>query len=437
MAQSTTQSIATTDVTYDGLNQYLYDAEGRICAVASPNGLGGTFTMGYLYDAEGERIAKGTITAWSCDPTTNGFQITQNYVLGPSGEELSMLDGSGNWQLTNVYAGGKLIGTYDLIHNPKAGQSGQPQQIPALHFHIEDPLGTRRIQLSGSPGFVGAPETDIQSLPYGDGLFPYADAYAVSTADDATPLHFTGKERDAESGNDYFGARYYASSMGRWLSPDWSAKVEPVPYAKLDNPQSLNLYSYVWNNPLSRNDPDGHEVDLTGTDKDKQLEQQRLVANASKKGEAGLFKPVTDKNGKTTLQLDSKAAANFKGDHSAGYNLLTGAIGAKQTISVQLTSDDRPYTGIPDAKGNMSVFLPRNESALDRIAPLKGLKGQDIPNPFQIIAGHEVLGHAYAGDILGMTKGMSYQQEEIWVRQNIENTLRQEQNIPLRDPNSN
>jgi RHS repeat-associated protein len=72
--------------------------------------------------------------------------------------------------------------------------------------------------------------------------------------------HTTGKERDAESGNDYFGARYYASSMGRFLSPDWSAKEEPVPYAKLDNPQSLNLYSYVLNNPLSAVDPDGHET---------------------------------------------------------------------------------------------------------------------------------------------------------------------------------
>jgi RHS repeat-associated protein len=46
---------------------------------------------------------------------------------------------------------------------------------------------------------------------------------------------FTGKERDTESGNDYFGARYYASSMGRFMSQDWSAKVAPVPYAKLDN----------------------------------------------------------------------------------------------------------------------------------------------------------------------------------------------------------
>lgn len=46
--------------------------------------------------------------------------------------------------------------------------------------------------------------------------------------------------------------------MGRFMSPDWSAKEEPVPYAKLDNPQSLNLYSYVGNNPLSNIDPDGH-----------------------------------------------------------------------------------------------------------------------------------------------------------------------------------
>ena len=69
----------------------------------------------------------------------------------------------------------------------------------------------------------------------------------------------TGKERDTESGNDYFEARYYASSMGRFMSPDWSVKEEPVPYAKLDDPQSLNLYAYVLNNPLSLVDPDGHD----------------------------------------------------------------------------------------------------------------------------------------------------------------------------------
>jgi RHS repeat-associated protein len=76
-----------------------------------------------------------------------------------------------------------------------------------------------------------------------------------------TRSRFTGKERDTESGNDYFGARYYASTMGRFMSPDWAAKEEgsdPVPYADLTNPQSLNLYSYVNNNPLSKTDKDGH-----------------------------------------------------------------------------------------------------------------------------------------------------------------------------------
>jgi RHS repeat-associated protein len=73
---------------------------------------------------------------------------------------------------------------------------------------------------------------------------------------------FTGKERDTESGNDYFGARYYASSMGRFLSPDFDDldddDPEPVPYADLENPQTLNLYQYVRNNPLSDIDADGH-----------------------------------------------------------------------------------------------------------------------------------------------------------------------------------
>jgi RHS repeat-associated protein len=82
----------------------------------------------------------------------------------------------------------------------------------------------------------------------------------IEDADSATRVRSsdTGKERDQESGNDYFGARYYASSMGRFLIPDWSAKVEPVPYAKMDNPQTLNLYAYLRNNPLAGVDADGH-----------------------------------------------------------------------------------------------------------------------------------------------------------------------------------
>ena len=71
-------------------------------------------------------------------------------------------------------------------------------------------------------------------------------------------IAFTGKERDAESGLDYFGARYFSGGMGRFTSPDWLASPAPVPYGDFSDPQTLNLFSYARNNPLSLVDPDGH-----------------------------------------------------------------------------------------------------------------------------------------------------------------------------------
>jgi RHS repeat-associated protein len=69
---------------------------------------------------------------------------------------------------------------------------------------------------------------------------------------------FTGKERDSETSLDYFGARYFSGAQGRFTTPDWSAKPQPIPYADLNDPQSLNLYAYVRNNPLKNRDLDGH-----------------------------------------------------------------------------------------------------------------------------------------------------------------------------------
>jgi len=158
-------------------------------------------------------------------------------VLGLSGEQVTEMgmDASGimAWQHTNVYALGQLIATYDN---------------DGLHFHLNDPLGTRRAQTD----YAGVLEQTCASLPFGDAL------NCTNSVQFPTEHHFTGKERDAESGNDYFGARYYASSMGRFMSPDWADKPEAVPYSDLMNPQSLNLYSYVNNNPLSKADKDGH-----------------------------------------------------------------------------------------------------------------------------------------------------------------------------------
>lgn len=69
-------------------------------------------------------------------------------------------------------------------------------------------------------------------------------------------LEFTGKERDAETGLDYFGARYFSGAQGRFTSPD------PVMLSKqrIFDPQQWNMYGYSRNNPLVMIDPDGREV---------------------------------------------------------------------------------------------------------------------------------------------------------------------------------
>ncbi len=76
-------------------------------------------------------------------------------------------------------------------------------------------------------------------------------------------IKFTGQYRDADTAAnlDYFGARYYSNTVGRFMSPDWAAKPTTVPYAKFGDPQSLNLYSYVENGPVNRIDVDGHWAD--------------------------------------------------------------------------------------------------------------------------------------------------------------------------------
>jgi len=224
------------DVSSDGSYAYLYDAEGRICAVE--NIKFGNSMIGYLYDAEGTRVSKGSITTMSCDPQVSGFTPTSDYIVGPSNEQLTELDLDPNQgvmvvQHNNVWAAGTLLATYDA---------------DGTHFYLNDPVGTRRAQTDSQ----GVLEQNCQSLPYGNG---------ETCAPTPTEHLFTGKERDTESGLDYFGARYYASSMGRWMSPDYdddNDEIEPVPYANPENPQTLNLYSYVVNNPLSKTDATGH-----------------------------------------------------------------------------------------------------------------------------------------------------------------------------------
>ena len=234
-------------VKQDYLNRYLYDAEGRVCAAQSLPG--GAITL-YLYDAEGNRIAKGggsgSFACVTASATASSFSPQKWFILDGAEQQMTEMDyGSGAWQWahSDVFAGSKLLATYCATGTAYCNTS-----TPTT-FALSDWLGTKRVEATAAGGIDGNGQDTYASLPYGDQEF---------NGTGATEHFYTGKERDTESGNDYFGARYYSSAMGRFMSPDWSAKAQPVPYAKMDDPQTLNLYGYLRNNPLGGVDADGH-----------------------------------------------------------------------------------------------------------------------------------------------------------------------------------
>ena len=193
---------------------------------------GGPSYTGYLYDGEGSRIASGTLTSLSCNFATNGFSLTKSWVRNAGNQE-GEWNGSGVWQHTNIYDGSSLMATYSA-------------QGSDTYFALNDWLGTKRAEVSPDGCF-----STFESLPYGDDLTSSGDC------PDATEQHYTGKERDTESGNDYFGARYYASSMGNFMSAD-----PMMASAKIWDPQTWSRYAYARNNPLIMIDPTG-EAEVT------------------------------------------------------------------------------------------------------------------------------------------------------------------------------
>jgi RHS repeat-associated protein len=266
------------DVLNDGSNQYLYDGEGRLCAVLNAAVPSMPIMTGYFYEAAGTRVAKGSLSSFSCNFAANGFTPTASYVLGLNGEQVTELTVSGAagayvsaWKHANVFDALGLQATYS--------QTGSAAAPTSTFFALNDWLGTKRAEVGSIAGSNGAPQPCVAtfaSLPYGDGLTPSGNC------PDATEHHFTGKERDSESGNDYFFARYYLSAMGRFMSPD--APVDQHP----DDPQSWNLYSYVRNNPLSLTDPTGDYACGQMTDDQctgfgKMLTQAQSVLDAANK----------------------------------------------------------------------------------------------------------------------------------------------------------
>jgi RHS repeat-associated protein len=117
----------------------------------------------------------------------------------------------------------------------------------SVYYYAEDLLGSSR-----------ALATAAGALCYdADFFYPYGGEHDYTNTC-AQNYKFTGKERDPETNNDDFDARYYSSAYGRFLSADCSSTPSPVPYANLTNPQTLNLYAMVSDNPESFADLDGH-----------------------------------------------------------------------------------------------------------------------------------------------------------------------------------
>jgi RHS repeat-associated protein len=122
----------------------------------------------------------------------------------------------------------------------------------SVRYYFSDHLGSASI-ITNEAGAM-PPITESDYYPYGGEM--------VISGGDANHYKFTGKERDPESGLDDFGARFDASSLGRFMSPDWAGMPATVPYAEFGDPQTLNLYGYVRNNPLITADLNGHETGM-------------------------------------------------------------------------------------------------------------------------------------------------------------------------------
>ena len=194
-------------------NRYAYDAESQITSTQLWSG----GSVSYVYDGDGNRVEK-----------TFGSTVTDTIYFG--GRPIARNTG-GAWT--------------DLIYGPSGLLAEVPGTQAALPtYRLLDHLGSE----------VGTidPNNVVSLHDYA----PFGQTFSGGTND---PYQFTGKERDTESGLDYFGARYYASNAGRWMLPDWSSVPEAVPYANLNLPATLNLYTYVGNNPITGRDVDGHQ----------------------------------------------------------------------------------------------------------------------------------------------------------------------------------
>ena len=230
---------------FDGNNRitsanWEYDSAGRGNIAKNP------MNRTFAYDGEDRQ-------RWVCSngaqcPPTGGNAGTE-YRYDGEGRRVMRVDHNASPGVVTVFV-------YDA-KGWLAGEYGATVGVVGRTYVTGDHLGSTRVVTDSTGGVVARHDYEPFGVEIGatvangrSGVFGYGA--------DLPKIRFTGKERDGETGLAYFGARYFSGAQGRFTSPDWSEKPQPIPYADLSNPQTLNLYSYVINNPLNRIDPLGH-----------------------------------------------------------------------------------------------------------------------------------------------------------------------------------
>lgn len=204
----------------DGVHAYTYNAESKISKVDN--------VSAYVYDGSDQRVKK---------------LVGENtrFVYGIGGQLIAEFDGStGSLKKEYVYGGGTMA----TIAPNGRGSTG-------TQYTTTDALGTPRVVTNSAGAVVGRHDY----MPFGEELGAGVGGRTVGMgfgASDGVRQKFTQKERDIETGLDYFIHRYYSSTQGRFVSPDllFADQWE-------EDPQSWNLYTYVGNSPLNSTDPFG------------------------------------------------------------------------------------------------------------------------------------------------------------------------------------
>lgn len=235
----------------------------------------------------------------------------------------------------------RLLFTVGLVLG-LAASPGYAQTV--LYYHL-DALGSVRA-VSNQAGQVV--ETH-DYLPYGE-----ESCGSGGCGPAAQPKRFTGKDRDVETGLDYFGARYYGPSIGRFTAVD--------PFlgqaAAVIDPQRWNRYAFASNNPLRRRDPDGrnwfeNNGEWTWSPDTSGGYTHIVIFQKSGRNDEGAV------TGTLTLYEQDKVVATspaFSGGHNFGeipngtYFVRTDIRGKAETTE-QLTADRtrlKPFYGIQE-----------------------------------------------------------------------------------------